>query len=208
MLNKNLLINLNLKMKLNKFKIVKIKKIKKVRRHLVLKIISYRKNLKNLFLLKSFFLNNNLLVSHFVSLSFVSSLIKDYFISEIYQNKINQNFFPFLLNKLNQNYLYNYNNHKFMNKSIFLPFSKKFSNFSHQTFIFQSSIVPYNLIPFGLISSSNNAFMELNQIYSYLRNYKYYDNFNFFYNFFYIEKIKEILVLLLIFIVKRIKLFL
>jgi hypothetical protein len=110
-----------------------------------------------------------------------------------------------LLTKLVQNYIYTYKIHKLLNKNILLRVDSNIVNiFNYLEFLKNLSIIPYNLIPFSLVSFDKNISLYLTNCYNNFFCYKYNKtNYNFL-NFFYIKKIKKIIISLIIFITKKI----
>ena len=177
------------------------------RRSFFKKLIKYKKLINQINYLKYNSMNSLFLVNHFLYLgNFTIDLLKEYFYSKVYEfYKYKYNFEPILLTKLVQNYIYTYKIHKLLNKNILLRVDTNIINiFNYLEFLKTLSIIPYNLIPFSLISLNKNISLYLTNCYNNFFCYKYNKtNYNFL-NFFYIKKIKKIIISLIIFITKKI----
>jgi hypothetical protein len=177
------------------------------RRSFFKKLIKYKKLINQVNYLKITSFNSLFLLNHFLYLgNFTIDLLKEYFYSKVYEfYKYKYNFEPILLTKLVQNYIYTYKIHKLLNKNILLRVdSNIFDIFNYLEFLKNLSIIPYNLIPFSLVSFNKNIALYLTNCYNNFFCYKYNKtNYNFL-NFFYIKKIKKIIISLIIFITKKI----
>jgi hypothetical protein len=177
------------------------------RRGFFKRLIKYKKLINQVNYLKFNSINSLFLVNHFLYLgNFTIDLLKEYFYSKVYEfYKYKYNFEPILLTKLVQNYIYTYKTHKLLNKNILLKVDSNIIHvFNYLEFLKGLSIIPYNLIPFSLISLNKNISLYLTNCYNNFFCYKYNKtNYNFL-NFFYIKKIKKIIISLIIFITKKI----
>jgi hypothetical protein len=177
------------------------------RRSFFKKLIKYKKLINQVNYFKYNSGNSLFLLNHFLYLgNFTLDLLKEYFYSKIYEfYKYKYNFEPILLTKLVQNYIYTYKIHKFLNKNILLKVDMNLiSIFNYLEFLKKVSIIPYNFIPFSLISLNKNISLYLTNCYNDFFCYKYNKtNYNFL-NFFYIKKIKKIIISFIIFITKKI----
>jgi hypothetical protein len=177
------------------------------RRSFFKKLIKYKRLINQVNYLKINCFNSLFLVNHFIYLgNFTVDLLKEYFYSKVYEFcKYKYNFEPILLTKLVQNYIYTYKIHKLSNKNILLKVSNNMIEvFNYLDFLKQLTLVPYNFIPFSLISLNKHISLYLSNCYNNFFCYKYNKtNYNFL-NFFYIEKIKKIIISLIIFITKKI----
>ena len=171
------------------------------------KLIKYKKLINQVNYFKFNSGNSLFLLNHFLYLgNFTLDLLKEYFYSKIYEfYKYKYNFEPILLTKLVQNYIYTYKIHKFLNKNILLKVDMNLiSMFNYLEFLKKLSIIPYNFIPFSLVSLNKNISLYLTNCYNDFFCYKYNKtNYNFL-NFFYIKKIKKIIISFIIFITKKI----
>jgi len=177
------------------------------RRSFFKKLIKYKKLINQINYFKINFSNSLFLVNHFLYLgNFTLDLLKEYFYSKVYEfYKYKYNFEPILLTKLVQNYIYTYKTHKLLNKNILLKVDLNLINiFNYLEFLKNLSIIPYNLIPYSLVSFNKNISLYLTNCYNDFFCYKYNKtNYNFL-NFFYIKKIKKIIISFIIFITKKI----
>src|SRR3990167_10837863 len=100
--------------------------------------------------------------------NFTIDLLKEYFYSKVYEfYKYKYNFEPILLTKFVQNYIYTYKIHKLLNKNILLRVDTNIINiFNYLEFLKTLSIIPYNLIPFSLISLNKNISLYITNFYN------------------------------------------
>jgi hypothetical protein len=177
------------------------------RRSLFKKLVKYKKLVNQINYFKVNSSSSLFLLSHFLYLgNFTVDLLKEYFYSKLYEfYKYKYNFEPILLTKLVQNYIYTYKIHKVLNKNILLKVDSKIIElFNYVELLKNLTIIPYNIIPFSVVSFNKNISLYLTNCYNNFFCYKYNKtNYNFL-NFFYIEKIKKIIISLIIFITKKI----